>query len=310
MPSEPHTPLPPSGEQIELSFGDHRVVIVEVGGGLREYTYAGRPVLDGYPEAEMSQSGRGQILIPWPNRLRDGRYEWEGRGLQLPLTEPDKQNAIHGLVRWSNWVPAERDAQRAVMRYVLHPQTGYPFVLSLELVYSLDEHGLTVETTAVNVGAGPCPFGAGAHPYLTMGTETVDECILEAPGAAWMETDERQIPRATRDVAGTEYDFRSARPIGSAQLDTGYGSLARDADGRARVTLEAPAGGRVTLWMDEAYPYLMLFTGDALPDPVRRRQGLAVEPMTCAPNAFASGEGVRTLAPGERFTGRWGIDPA
>jgi aldose 1-epimerase len=301
--------ISPSGEQIELSFGDHRVVIVEVGGGLREYTYADRPVLDGYREDEMCSAGRGQMLIPWPNRLRDGRYEWQDRTLQLALTEPDKHNAIHGLVRWSNWVPAEREGHRVVMRHVVHPQTGYPFALSLELEYSLAEHGLTVETRAVNVGAGACPFGAGAHPYLTVGTQTVDECVLQAPGATWMDTDERQIPTATGPVDGTEFDFRTARPIGSLQIDTGYGQLARDGDGLARVTLEAPGGGpRATLWMDEAYPYLMLFTGDTVPVD-RRRQGLGVEPMTCAPNAFQSGDGLRTLEPGERFIGRWGIEP-
>ncbi len=302
--------MPPSGEQIELRAGEHRVVIVEVGGGLREYTYAGRPVLDGYGEDEMCSAGRGQMLLPWPNRLRDGRYEWEGRKLQLALTEPDKRNAIHGLARWSNWVPAEREERRVVMRLTLHPQTGYPFALSLEIEYSVDEHGLTVETRALNVGAEPCPFGAGAHPYLTVGAGPVDEWVLRAPGATWMETDERQIPTASKPVDGTEYDFRSARTIGSLELDTGYGELARDADGLARVTVEEPEGeARVSLWMDAAYPYLMLFTGDTLP-PERRRQGFAVEPMTCAPNAFQSGDGLVTLEPGERFAGRWGIEPA
>jgi aldose 1-epimerase len=297
----------PSGEQIELSYGEHRAVIVEVGGGLREYTYGGRAVLDGYGEDEMCSAGRGQMLMPWPNRLRDGRYEWNGRILQLALTEPDQHNAIHGLVRWANWVPAERDEQRAVMRHVLHPQTGYPFSLSLELAYSLDEVGLTVQMSAENLGPAACPFGAGAHPYLTVGTETVDDCVLSAPGGTFMETDDRQIPTATKPVDGTEYDFRSPRPIGSARLDTGYGELARGEDGLARVTLEA-SGTRVTLWMDDAFPYLMLFTGDTLP-PERRRQGLGVEPMTCAPNALQSRDGLRTLEPGECFVGRWGIQP-
>lgn len=299
--------IPPSGEQFELRHDDWRATVVEVGGGLRTLSFRGRELLDGYAEHEMCTSGRGQLLVPWPNRLRDGRYD----GNQLPLNEPDKQNAIHGLVRWSNWIVAEHDSRRAAMRHTLHPQTGYPFALSLELVYTLDEEGLTVETTATNIGAGPCPFGVGAHPYLTVGTETVDECVLRAPGAAWMETDERQIPRATTSVAGTEYDFRSPRPIGATELDTGYADLERDDDGLARVTLEAPEGeARVTLWMDDAYPYLMLFTGDSLPDQSRRRQGLGVEPMSCAPNALATGDGLRTLGPGESFTGRWGIQPA
>jgi aldose 1-epimerase len=308
MGSESGAP-PPSGTQIELVQGHDRAVVVEVGGGLRAYTVDGADVLDGYAEEEMCTSGRGQALIPWPNRLKDGKYSWEGAEYQLALTEPPRSNAIHGLVRWSNWDLAEHGEDRAVMALALHPTDGYPFALSLRIEYWLDQRGLRVTTIATNVGREPCPFGAGWHPYLTAGSTRIDGCMLTAPGFTWMETDERMIPTGSRPVQGTKYDFRSPRQIGDTELDTGYGELERDGDGLARVTLEDRASGRaVRLWMDGSYRYLMLFTGDSLPDEERRRRGLGVEPMTCAPNAFQSGEGLLRLEPGETFSGSWGME--
>jgi aldose 1-epimerase len=302
----------PTGEQIELRHLDQRALVVEVGGGLRDYRIGERALLDGYGEREMATSGRGQCLIPWPNRVRDGSYEFAGERHQLPLTEPDKRNAIHGLVRWVNWRVGDRDERRVRMEYLLHPQDGYPFTLALALDYELGEDGLTVRTSATNAGEEPCPFGAGAHPYLTAGTETIDSCTLRAPGSTRLTSDDRAIPAGSEPVEGSEYDFRVAREIGGAtQLDTGFSDLERDGDGRARVELTDPDGGAaVSLWQDESYPYLMLFTGDAIPAPDRRRRGLAVEPMTCAPNAFQSGAGLITLQPGETFTGAWGISPS
>lgn len=301
--------LAPSGEQIEISHGDHRAVIVEVGGGLREYEAGGLPVLDGYAEHERCRSGRGQILAPWPNRLRDGAYEWHGEREQLALSEPPNRNAIHGLVRWTSWNVHERAAARVAMRHVLHPQDGYPFTLALLAEYSLSERGLTVAITAENLGDVPAPYGVGAHPYVTVGTETIDECLLSAPVGRRLLTDERAIPIGSEPVANADDDFRELREIGDAKLDTCFTELARDADGRARVVLAAPdASRRVTLWLDESHSHLMLFTGDTVPVE-RRRRGLAIEPMTCAPNAFESGDGLRTLAPGESFTSRWGIEP-
>jgi aldose 1-epimerase len=298
--------IAPSGEQITIAARDQQAVVVEVGGGLRSYSVGGRELLDGYRADEMSSSGRGQILIPWPNRLQDGSYEFEGRRHQLPLNEPEHYNAIHGLVRWNAWTIAEHEPHRAVMKHVLYPQPGYPFLLTVSIEYALTDGGLQVQTTATNLGSDPCPYGSGAHPYLKLGTATIDRLVLHVPGRTVLRSDNRGLPIGSDAVEGTEYDFRQPRRIGPIMLDHAFTDLERNQDGLARVKLRDPDDGtQVSLWVDQSYPYLMLFSGDPLPNVNRR--SLAIEPMTCPPNAFRTGDAVIRLEPGSSFTSTWGI---
>ena len=300
--------IAPSGEQIEIVHGDQRVVVVEVGGGLREYTLDGRNVLDGYGRDEMSSSGRGQVLIPWPNRIQDGLYSFDGQEHQLPLDDVAEQDAIHGLVRWGSWMAGDRAKDRVVMEHALHPQPGYPFSLALSIEYVLSDAGLRVRTTAVNRGPRPCPYGSGNHPYLALSDSLVDSLTLQIPARTLLRSDERGIPVERLPVEGTDYDFRRPRAIGATVLDHAFTDLERGEDGRARVELRDPdTGNGLTLWVDEAHSYVMVFSGDPLPDVNRR--SLAIEPMTCPPNAFRSGEDLVQLQPGQSFTSSWGIDP-
>ncbi len=243
--------IPPSGEQFELVRGTQRAVVVEVGGGLRTYG----DILLGYGLDEMCAAARGAVLAPWPNRIAGGTYAFDGETYQLAVTEPKSGSAIPGLVRWASWQAVERDESRVVMERLLHPQRGYPFPLKLQVEYALLDDGLSVRTTAENIGERACPFGAGHHPYIAC---EVDELF------------------------------------GAEQLDE-----ARPWDGSFSV-------GGVTVWADEAWPYVQLFTGDR---PDVQRRGFAVEPMTCPPNAFNTGEGLIRLEPGDVFEGRWGISP-
>lgn len=298
----------PSGEQIEISSGDARAVVVEVGAGLRRYEVGDRDIVDGYAEDEMCEAGRGQILVPWPNRIREGRYAWDGRELRLATTEPETGHAIHGLTRWTAWRVVERGPDRVVMGMRLHPRPGYPFSLGLTVEYRVGPEGLTVRTSATNRGPTACPYGSGAHPYLRVGTPTVDAAWLRAPGRRRLVPDDSGIPTGAEEaVEGTRFDFTAGRTIGDAVLDTAYTDLVRDGDGRAWAELRAAGGAEASLWLDERHTHLMLFTGD--PQPSVARRSLGVEPMTCAPNAFASGDGLRSLAPGESFSATWGIRP-
>ena len=300
------SPVAPSGEQLELSFGEQRAVVVEVGAGLRAYSIGDREVLDGYAADEQCTSGRGQVLMPWPNRIEDGSYVFDDREHQLPLTEVSAGNAIHGLVRWASWTVAEREPQRVVLEHLLYPQPGYSFALALRVEYTLAEGGLTVRTIATNAGATPCPFGSGMHPYFTVGTPTIDAVTLTVPARTVVGSGPRGLPGAVQDVEGTEYDFRQPRLLGATRLDNTFTDLEPDDDGLTRVQLRDEEGGvDVTVWADDAYTHVQLFTGDPLPDVNRR--SLAVEPMTCPPNAFRTGEGVVRLESGASWTGAWGI---
>jgi aldose 1-epimerase len=298
--------IAPSGEQITIALGDQHAVVVEIGGGLRSYSAGGRELVDGYGAHEMSSSGRGQVLIPWPNRLEGGSYEFDGKHHQLPLNEPERRNAIHGLVRWTTWSVAEREAHRVVMRHVLYPQPGYPFLLRTSIEYALSDRGLLVRTTTTNLGSERCPYGRGAHPYLTLGTATIDRLLLTLPAGIVLQSDQRGLPIDSKAVQGTGYDFRQSRPIGSTVLDHAFTDLQRDENGIARVELRDPDSEiQVSLWVDQTYPYLMLFSGDPLPNVSRR--SLAVEPMTCPPNAFRTGVSLIRLESGSSCIGTWGI---
>ena len=296
----------PSGEQVEIAFGDQRAVIVEVGGGLRSLSVGDREVLDGYGPDEMCTSGRGQVLMPWPNRLADGRYEFDGRDHQLPLTEPENRNAIHGLVRWASWRAADRSDGRVLMEHVIRPQPGYPFTVGLTIEYTLSDLGLSVRSTATNLGRTRCPFGAGAHPYVRLDAETIDALSLHVPARTVLQSDERGLPSGAIPVDGTEYDFRRPRAVDSVKLDNCFADLEPDGDGRTRAVLHDPSGRSLVVWAGEGYRYVMVFSGDPLPDVARR--SIAIEPMTCPPNAFRTGESLIALEPGEAFSAEWGIE--
>jgi aldose 1-epimerase len=299
----------PSGEQIEIAHDQQRAVVVEVGGGLRTYTAGGRAILDGYSEAELCADGRGQPLLPWPNRVRDGRYEWEGRSLQLDISEPELNNALHGLTRWRSWRIAEREPARVVMEEVLYPTPGYPFALDLQITYELLDDGLVVTTRARNIGLDAAPYGVGFHPYLQRpDASLVDAAILTVPAAVELVADERLIPQSRKSVAAGACDFRAPRAIGDVVIDACFTDLTRDADGLVRFVFAEPDGSaRSVIWFDDTYPYVMVYTADTLP-PAERRRGVAIEPMTCAPNAFQTGEGLVRLEPGDTHEARWGIN--
>jgi aldose 1-epimerase len=299
-----------SGDQFEFAAGGYRAVVTECGATLRVLEYAGRPLVHGFGEDEMSTAGRGQLLMPWPNRIRDGAYTFDGRDLQLPLSEPAKHNASHGLVRWAAWSPEEHSRTSASLSYRLMAQSGYPWTVDLHVLYDLSADGLTVTQTATNLSTRPAPYASGAHPYLTAGTGPVDGWELTLPASLRLLADDRQIPVGEEEVDGTPYDFRVARPLGSTVLDDAFGDLARDAGGVATVEVRDPGTGQgAALWVDTHHPWLMVFSADVGWD--IPRQALAVEPMTAPPDAFRSGRDLVTLAPagkpGDELSVSWGI---
>jgi aldose 1-epimerase len=306
MPEREHPP-PPTGRQHEIRHGDRVAVVGEVGATLRRYATGGVDVLDGFGTGERSTAGRGQVLAPWPNRLDGGRYQFDGVECRAPLDEPDLDNAIHGLVRWLPWRAVSEGEEYVRMGCVVHPQPAYPWRLELEVEYRLDEDGLRVTPTATNESATACPFGIGFHPYLTVAEPAVDTATLRIPAKRRLVCDERGLPESDEAVERTTFDFIEPRPIGDTKLDTAFTDLAADEHGRARVELRAASGRGLALWAGPEFRYLMVYTGDVLEPEARRRQGIAVEPMTCPPNALRTGTDVIRLEPGASWTGSWGI---
>lgn len=301
------TSAPPSGEQFAITAGPYRAVVTEAGATLRSCAWHGLPVLASFAEDAPCDGAHGQLLAPWPNRIDRGRYVFDGVEHQLDLSHPDEDTAIHGLVRWAPWRLCDRSESTVTLTHRLLAQPGYPFVLDLTVTYELRaETGLTVTTTAGNVGATPAPWGTGHHPYLTPGLTSVRECSLRLPADSYLVADARNIPLEQVPVAGTEYDFRDGRTIAQRPLDPAFGDLARDADGIAHASVTAPDGAATQLWCDTAYRWLQVYTGHTLAPP-RRFAAVAVEPMSCPPNAFVTGADLVRLEPGARWTGRWGV---
>jgi aldose 1-epimerase len=303
--SEPTLPL--TGAQYDIAAGDFQATITELGAGLRALSLRGRPIIRTYDADELPPAGAGQLLAPWPNRIDHGRYAFGGASHQLDISEPARDNAIHGLTRWASWRVTAQAPDHVELGLDLLGRSGYPFCLELRAGYRLSvDAGLEVTVTARNSGSRTAPFGTGAHPYFITSSGLVDECELQIPAARWQPTSDRGIPAGEpRDVTGSAFDFRVSRKIGDLSLDHAFTALAADAEGRAWASVSGPTA-QIAVWLGPGYRWLQVFTGDPL-GPEARRRALAIEPMTCPPNAFVTGIDLGTVEPGEGVTHRWGV---
>jgi aldose 1-epimerase len=299
----------PSGVQHALVGDGYEAVVTEVGASLRRLSYDGRDLVVGWSADEMMPAHRGALLAPWPNRIADGRYQApDGAGLQLPLSEPKRHNAIHGLVSWAAWRLVARTEASVVLAHRLHPQTGYPFLLELSATYALGPDGLTCSVQATNLGGAVAPYGCAPHPYLVAGPGRVDDWTLEVPATRVLEvTEDRMLPVQVVDVEGTRYDYRVPHRIGDAFLDHAYTGLRRDDAGAASVRALGADGSGVEVRFGPDCPWVQVHTADRPEKPEVSRIGLAVEPMTCPPDAFNSGVDLVRLEPGESHSASWTI---
>lgn len=295
----------PTGRQIHLAAGPYAADVVEVAAGLRTLTHGGRALVAGFGAEEAPAAGRGITLVPWPGRIDQGRYTWEGSVHQLAWSEPALRNAIHGLLRYTPWDVVEVQESSVELLGRIMPQRGYPFAIECRMHYQIDaDTGLTVTASATNVGDVAAPFAFGSHPYLSVGTASVDECVATVPAATALVVDDRLLPTATVAVEEAGIDFRAGRVVGDQQINTCVTDLDRDSDGLAWSSLAGPDGTATYLWADAEFGYAVLYTMDV---PVGGRQGFAIEPQTSPPNAFATGEDVIRLEPGARWQGRYGF---
>ncbi|WP_350350240.1 aldose 1-epimerase family protein [Microbacterium sp. A8/3-1] len=290
----------PTGTQVHLQSGDVTAQIAQVGASLRSLRVGGIDLVTPYPLDIPTPSCSGVVLTPWPNRVRDGLWNDEGTARQLAITEPKFTNASHGLLRFSAYEIDQTDAA-ATLSATIFPQTGYPYLIETSVTYLLTDAGIEVIHVLTNRSADPAPVALGTHPFVTIGDVDPHELVLRVPAATAFETDERMLPTGTRPADAA---LRDGIRLGDASLDTGFTDLTRDGDGRARTSLTAPDGRRVTLWQGEGFDFVQVYTATNYPghDPA-----VAIEPMTAPADALNSGLGIRRLAQGESWTLRWGI---
>lgn len=301
------TVTPRSGRQLRLTAGAYRADIASIGATVRALTFDGRDLIVPFAEDEVRPGFRGATLAPWPNRIVDGRYGFDGVEHQLALTEPKRGHALHGLLGWAEFEDRLVLDDRVVLAAVIEPQTGYPFRVEVEVEYRLDAQGLHQTVTARNIGADAAPWGTGPHPYLVAGSGRVDDWTLTLPASEVLTvTPDRLSPVAVASVdAHPEWDFRTARPIGDVFIDHAFTELSRT-DGVAEVRLVTAEGQGVGIAWDERCPWVQVHTAGT-PTPATHRIGLAVEPMTCPPDAFNSGVDLVTLTPGASHAASWRI---
>jgi aldose 1-epimerase len=299
-------PPPVTGEHALTTTHGYHAVIDEIGATLRVLTHHGRDLVVPFPAGTVRPLYRGAVIAPWPNRIVDGRYTFAGHTHQLPLNEPDRGHALHGLVHWVRWAVIGAGPDHVRLEHHLVPQDGYPFPLHLVVHYTLTATGLETSLTARNTGDQPAPYGCCPHPYLVAGPGRVDDWTLHLPADLRLDTDDRLAPTDTTPVTGSGSDFRSARPVGATSIDHAFTGLHRGATGRASVTVHAPAGTGVRLSFGRWAPWVQIHTADR-PEPAWNRVGLAVEPMTCPPDAFNTGRDLTVLAPGATHTAEWTI---
>ncbi|MDP3089396.1 MAG: hypothetical protein Q8N04_01865 [Nitrospira sp.] len=303
--------------EIMLSSGNQRAVVSPRGASLRRYflVEAGGNEVDivwGYSGGSQKKGGQGDVLIPFPGRIAEGRYSFDGEVFQLERNDKEGPNAIHGFVRTLPWQVVRTEGSRVVLAVRLEAEQygrkGYPFSLAIQVTYGLDDKGLSCSFVVQNAGTRPAPVGIGFHPYFTVGTGVIDEAEARIPGAGFLEFNDQLTPTGTiLPAAGTEWDCRDFRRIGTKRFNHCYVQLVRDAEGMATASLRHAASGRVVdVTMDRSFSAIVVYTGDAISDAPRR--AFAIEPMTCASDAFNHPEwGLKRLAPGEHFSGRYRI---
>jgi len=295
----------PSGEQIAIAHGDQRAVITEVGATLRTYVKGGVSVVEGFAGDEVPTGARGQVLFPWPNRTGDGEWTFSERIAHPTVDDVEHATAIHGLVRWRPFRIDSVNQNRCVLSLLLHPTPDYPFLSEISVAYHLGSLGLTVTTTVLNRDEVPIPFGVGFHPYLTVTTPTIEGAELEVPAKAYVATNARKLPtEEILPLAGHPLDFSRRKSVNGHDLDVTYTELLRDDSGMTTVIVTDSTGGEVELSVDRTFPYVQVFTGDTL-EKGRRRTAIAVEPMTCPPDALRSGKDIVVLEPGQHWAGSW-----
>ena len=301
----------PIGETIELRTPRASADIGTLAAVLLGLQVDGHELTERTPATRLPGHGSGIVLAPWPNRVRDARWTHDGVVQQLDVTDPSRGNAIHGLLRNTAYRIRERSDAEVLLGAVIHPQHGWPFLLDTWVRYALADDGLTVTHGARNIGAAAAPWAVGAHPYFRVGEVPIADLTIEVRGGHSLELDDRLVPVAVHEVEpGGPLDLSTPRALGGLDLNVAYQDVATGRAGAAVLT--APDGSRTVVWQDDAFRWLQVFTPRDFPHvdldgTETPALAVALEPMTAAPDALNSGDGLVWLAPGESWEASWGV---
>lgn len=296
-----------TGRQFELVLGDVHAVITQVGAGLRELSVGGVMLTEPWDGFKPRPFFAGATLVPWPNRVRGGRWVLDGVEQQLDVTEPELGHALHGLLADRPFDVERQTASTLSLTATIFPIRGYFFELHYRVHFELTARGIRITQEVRNESAKAAPVALGAHPFLRLGDVPVAELIVSSSASSYLAQDATQIPTGSVPTAGTDRDLRAGRPVGELYLDDCFADLEL-AEGLYRQRLTAPDGRFVELWQDPGFDHVHIFVSRVFPGPDGLTTAIAIEPMSGPPDAFNSGDGVRWLDPEESLSLSWGIE--
>jgi aldose 1-epimerase len=300
--------IQPVGEPLILRLGAVEARVGTVAAALRSLRVGGADLVQPTPDDRAPASSNGIVLSPWPNRVRDARWTWNGQPLQLDITEVDRRNALHGLLQFTEYEVRDRANDEVTLAATIYPQHGWPFVVETWVRYRLLDDGLEVVHGAVNHSADPAPYATGTHPFLRVGDAPIADLRITVPAARYLAVDDRLNPTGLPTVDGTAFDLRGDPRVGDLALDTAYGELSlTDVEGGrgTSATLVAPDGARTILRQDLGWGWVQVYTTHEYASPDGPIDAVAVEPMTAPPDALNSGTDLIWIAPGEAWEGGW-----
>lgn len=299
--------ITPTGTPIELHRGGVRAEVGTIAAVLRSLSVDGADLVEPTPADRSPSFGNGIVLAPWPNRVRDGEWRLDGEVQRLDITERDRGNALHGLLRNADYAIETQRDDMVQLRAFIPPQHGWPFAMQTGVRYQLEDDGLSVTHSVQNLSDRRAPWAVGTHPFLRVGAARIEDCTLQTIAWSYFPVDDRLNATGRPVGLDEENNLLEPRRVGDLRLDTAFGDLQRStADGEV-AWLVAPDGARTALWQTLEWGYLQVFTTPAFSRADGEGFAVAVEPMTAPPDALNSGKGLVWLEPGEHWSGRWGL---
>jgi aldose 1-epimerase len=303
----------PSYRLLDSDTGEFVTILPSFGGSLHRMALRKDDnlveILDAYStEQEMKKtlasSFKGSNLFPFPNRIKEGKYSFGGKAYQFPLNFPQESNAIHGLVFDQPFKVVDHEDGEIgcvlILEYTSDSSPGYPFKYMLKIIYRLTaESGFECKMKISNMTDQSLPAGHGWHPYFMANTKKIDEVWLQFPATSILAVDDRNIPTGE----SSEYhEFNTLKQIQNTVLDNCF--LLADTDDRAEIILQNKKDNfGYKIWQETGkykYNFLQVYTPPT-------RKSIAIEPMTCAPDAFNNQNGLIKLGPLESISATWGI---